>query len=259
MHAQDKVVMRDRLTAARRALPGLPGGRRPGRAGRLRRRARLAGDRQDLARRLRRQGRVEDRRPRPRRGAVRGLRPTGCADPGRGVRRLRPRAERAGGPLAVGPGGGVPGLGDRCSATGSASRPSPRRRGSPTSRRIAIEQLALRIAHELGVVGVLAVELMQRRDGTVVVNELAMRPHNTGHWSIDGAHTSQFENHLRAVLDLPLGDPTARAPVDGDGQRPRRHRRGPALGAAALLRPRPDGCGCSCTARRSSPAARSVT
>jgi len=74
------------------------------------------------------------------------------------------------------------------------------------------QQLALTIAHELEVVGVLAVELMQRRDGSVVVNELAMRPHNTGHWSIDGAHTSQFENHLRAVLDLPLGDPSSRAP-----------------------------------------------
>ncbi len=73
------------------------------------------------------------------------------------------------------------------------------------------QQMALRIAHELGVVGMLAVELMQRADGTVVVNELAMRPHNTGHWSIDGAVTSQFENHLRAVLDLPLGDPGARA------------------------------------------------
>ena len=64
---------------------------------------------------------------------------------------------------------------------------------------------ALRIAAELDVVGVLAVELMERRDGHVVVNELAMRPHNTGHWSIDGAVTSQFENHLRAVADLPLG------------------------------------------------------
>lgn len=74
------------------------------------------------------------------------------------------------------------------------------------------QQLALTIAHELGVVGVLAVELMQRADGSVVVNELAMRPHNTGHWSIDGSHTSQFENHLRAVLDLPLGDPTSRSP-----------------------------------------------
>ena len=74
------------------------------------------------------------------------------------------------------------------------------------------ERLALTIAHELGVVGVLAVELMQRADGSVVVNELAMRPHNTGHWTIDGAHTSQFENHLRAVLDLPLGDPERREP-----------------------------------------------
>jgi 5-(carboxyamino)imidazole ribonucleotide synthase len=77
---------------------------------------------------------------------------------------------------------------------------------------VAAELLALTVAHELEVVGLLAVELMQRRDGSVVVNELAMRPHNTGHWTIEGAHTSQFENHLRAVLDLPLGDPTARAP-----------------------------------------------
>ena len=74
---------------------------------------------------------------------------------------------------------------------------------------IAAQQLALEIAHELDVVGVLAVELMQRVDGSVVVNELAMRPHNTGHWTIDGAVTSQFENHLRAVLDLPLGDPSS--------------------------------------------------
>ncbi len=77
---------------------------------------------------------------------------------------------------------------------------------------VAAELLALTVAHELEVVGLLAVELMQRRDGRVVVNELAMRPHNTGHWTIEGAHTSQFENHLRAVLDLPLGDPAARAP-----------------------------------------------
>ncbi len=76
----------------------------------------------------------------------------------------------------------------------------------------ACQRMALEIAADLGVVGVLAVELMQRADGSVVVNELAMRPHNTGHWSIDGAVTSQFENHLRAVLDLPLGDPSARAP-----------------------------------------------
>jgi 5-(carboxyamino)imidazole ribonucleotide synthase len=76
-----------------------------------------------------------------------------------------------------------------------------------------LQSMALRIAQELGVVGVLAVELMQRTDGSVVVNELAMRPHNTGHWSIDGAVTSQFENHLRAVADLPLGSTAVRAPV----------------------------------------------
>lgn len=70
-----------------------------------------------------------------------------------------------------------------------------------------LQHLALRIASELGVVGVLAVEHMQARDGRIVVNELAMRPHNTGHWTIDGAATSQFENHLRAVADLPLGSP----------------------------------------------------
>ena len=73
------------------------------------------------------------------------------------------------------------------------------------------EALALRIARELDVTGVLAVELFETDDG-VLVNELAMRPHNTGHWTQDGAVTSQFENHLRAVLDLPLGSPVARAP-----------------------------------------------
>ncbi|MHB9861262.1 5-(carboxyamino)imidazole ribonucleotide synthase [Streptomyces sp. YIM S03343] len=73
------------------------------------------------------------------------------------------------------------------------------------------EEMALRIAKELGVVGHLAVELFQTRDGRVLVNELAMRPHNSGHWSQDGAVTSQFANHVRAVLDLPLGDPRPRA------------------------------------------------
>ncbi len=70
-----------------------------------------------------------------------------------------------------------------------------------------ITDLGLGIAAALKVTGVLAVEFMQRRTGEAVVNELAMRPHNTGHWTIDGARTSQFENHLRAVLGLPLGDP----------------------------------------------------
>ena len=75
---------------------------------------------------------------------------------------------------------------------------------------LAAQQVALRIAEALDVVGMLAVELFDTPDG-VLVNELAMRPHNSGHWSIDGAVTSQFENHLRAALDLPLGSPAARA------------------------------------------------
>jgi 5-(carboxyamino)imidazole ribonucleotide synthase len=73
------------------------------------------------------------------------------------------------------------------------------------------QQVALTIAKELDVTGVLAVELFETTDGRILVNELAMRPHNTGHWTQDGAVTSQFENHLRAVLDLPLGSPAPRA------------------------------------------------
>jgi 5-(carboxyamino)imidazole ribonucleotide synthase len=77
----------------------------------------------------------------------------------------------------------------------------------------AAQRLALRLAAELGVVGVLAVELFETNDGALLVNELAMRPHNSGHWTMDGARTSQFEQHLRAVLDYPLGDTDAIAPV----------------------------------------------
>jgi 5-(carboxyamino)imidazole ribonucleotide synthase len=74
------------------------------------------------------------------------------------------------------------------------------------------QRIAMRVATELGLTGILAVEMFETDDGRVLVNELAMRPHNTGHWSQDGAVTSQFENHLRAVLDLPLGVPDARQP-----------------------------------------------
>ncbi|WP_216853710.1 5-(carboxyamino)imidazole ribonucleotide synthase [Phytoactinopolyspora halotolerans] len=77
---------------------------------------------------------------------------------------------------------------------------------------VEAQRIALSIAAELGVVGILAVEMFETVDGRLLVNELAMRPHNSGHWSIDGAVTSQFENHVRAVLDLPLGAPDARAP-----------------------------------------------
>lgn len=75
----------------------------------------------------------------------------------------------------------------------------------------AAQAVALRVAELLGVTGVMAVELFDTPSG-VVVNELAMRPHNSGHWTIDGAVTSQFEQHLRAVLDLPLGSPAPLAP-----------------------------------------------
>ncbi len=71
--------------------------------------------------------------------------------------------------------------------------------------------LALRLADELGVVGVLAVELFETADG-LLVNELAMRPHNSAHWTTDGSLTSQFEQHLRAVLDYPLSATAQVAP-----------------------------------------------
>ncbi|WP_432488734.1 5-(carboxyamino)imidazole ribonucleotide synthase [Kineococcus sp. SYSU DK018] len=78
-----------------------------------------------------------------------------------------------------------------------------------------LTDVALRVAGGLGVTGVLAVEVFEVERGgrrEVLVNELAMRPHNSGHWTIDGSVTSQFEQHLRAVLDLPLGETAARAP-----------------------------------------------
>jgi len=83
--------------------------------------------------------------------------------------------------------------------------------GLPTDRATEAQRIALTTAASLDVVGILAVEMFETTDGRLLVNELAMRPHNSGHWTIDGAVTSQFENHLRAVLDLPLGSPAARA------------------------------------------------
>ena len=71
-------------------------------------------------------------------------------------------------------------------------------------------RIGVGIAEGLGVTGVLAVELFETTDDRLLVNELAMRPHNSGHWTQDGAVTSQFEQHLRAVLDIPLGDPSPR-------------------------------------------------
>ena len=76
-------------------------------------------------------------------------------------------------------------------------------------RSVEAQRIAMKIADALDVTGMLAVELFDT-GVEILVNELAMRPHNSGHWSIDGAVTSQFENHLRAVLDLPLGSPKAK-------------------------------------------------
>ncbi|MFF5626036.1 5-(carboxyamino)imidazole ribonucleotide synthase [Microbacterium sp. LWH10-1.2] len=73
------------------------------------------------------------------------------------------------------------------------------------------EEIGRAIAEGLGVTGMLAVELFETDDERILVNELAMRPHNSGHWSQDGAVTGQFEQHLRAVADLPLGDTSPRA------------------------------------------------
>ena len=83
--------------------------------------------------------------------------------------------------------------------------------GLPEGRALEAQGLALRLAQELDVVGVLAVELFETADG-LLVNELAMRPHNSAHWTIEGARTSQFEQHLRAVLDYPLGATGLTAP-----------------------------------------------
>ncbi|NYJ20271.1 5-(carboxyamino)imidazole ribonucleotide synthase [Leifsonia psychrotolerans] len=72
------------------------------------------------------------------------------------------------------------------------------------------EAIAVAVAEGIGVTGVMAVELFETTDERLLINELAMRPHNSGHWSMDGSTTSQFEQHLRAVLDLPLGGTAAR-------------------------------------------------
>ena len=143
--------------------------------------------------------------------------------------------------------------------------PRGRRPGARTSTPswpAQAQEIALRIAGELDVTGILAVELFETNDGRVLVNELAMRPHNTGHWTQDGAVTSQFENHLRAVMDLPLGSPAPRARwtvmvnILGGARR----RRSAACTTASRTRwPATRTCGCTSTARSCARAARSAT
>ncbi|MBO0821584.1 MAG: 5-(carboxyamino)imidazole ribonucleotide synthase [Nocardiopsaceae bacterium] len=84
--------------------------------------------------------------------------------------------------------------------------------GLPSAVAEEAGRLALSIASSLDVTGLLAVELFETPSGSLLVNELAMRPHNSGHWTMDGSLTSQFEQHLRAVLDLPLGSPVRCCP-----------------------------------------------
>ena len=83
----------------------------------------------------------------------------------------------------------------------------------PADVAAAAAALGARIAEALGVVGVVTAELFLLRDGTLAVNELAPRVHNSGHWTIEGARTSQFEQHIRAICGLPLGDSTAHGPT----------------------------------------------
>ena len=90
-------------------------------------------------------------------------------------------------------------------------------------------QLATAIADKLGVVGLLAAEMFITPGGEVLVNELAPRPHNSGHWTLDGCETSQFEQHVRAVCDLPFGsvevrEPTVMVNILGDAWHSRRDR-----------------------------------
>ena len=83
--------------------------------------------------------------------------------------------------------------------------------GATDAQLVEAARIARAVSEGLGVTGVLAVEMFETTDGHLLINELAMRPHNSGHFSIEGAVTSQFEQHLRAVLDLPLGETTLTA------------------------------------------------
>ena len=81
----------------------------------------------------------------------------------------------------------------------------------------AARELACAVARKLDLVGLLAVEMFLKGDDELIINELAPRPHNSGHWTIEGCVTSQFEQHVRAVCGLPLGATELVAPL-GDGE-----------------------------------------
>lgn len=75
------------------------------------------------------------------------------------------------------------------------------------------KEVAIQVIEALGLVGILAVELFVTKDGEVLVNEIAPRPHNSGHHTIEANYTSQFEQHMRAVMNMPLGNPELRTPA----------------------------------------------
>ena len=83
----------------------------------------------------------------------------------------------------------------------------------PAEVAAAAASLGVRVAEALEAVGVVSVELFLLRDGSLTVNEIAPRVHNSGHWTIEGARTSQFEQHIRAICGLPVGDPAALGPT----------------------------------------------
>ena len=223
-------------------------------------RARLAAPAQGGDRRLRRPQPGPPGRPRrPRSGLARprtvgeGRRPAA-----RARARLRLRAVGRRRPGRRWPGGAVRGRVATGTTPGSCSRPSSRR-PLPVTAAIAEAGRGARRStwpSALEVVGTLTVEMFLLADGSLVVNELAPRVHNSGHWTIEGAATSQFEQHIRAICGLPLGDPGgARRGRDGQPAGHRRAPRGPARWACRRRSPiRPSTSICTTSARSSSAA-----
>ena len=85
--------------------------------------------------------------------------------------------------------------------------------GLTSETELEAQRVAVRAVESIGMVGIATAELFLLADGSALVNELAPRPHNSGHYTIEASHTSQFENHVRAVCGLPLGDPSLRVPA----------------------------------------------
>ncbi len=212
----DKALMRRTLAAAGIAVPAYAvldpdpdDGVRPG--GRLRRDPRLAAGAQGDARRLRRQGRVAGRQPGPGGGPLSGVPPSPASRCSSRTTSTSPSSWRSwwpADPTASSP-SGPPSRPRRWRAC--AGRSSSRDGWTPALDARA-RALGEQVAVAVGATGVLAIEMFAS-GGELLVNELAARPHNSGHWTMDGSLTSQFENHVRAVFDRPLGATAAVAPA----------------------------------------------